>query len=66
MVGEGLPSTTCAGHGTEPGGESPLRADRPEPLAKGNCVTARSVERKLEANLGTDEQDIGYKAGAVG
>jgi hypothetical protein len=29
-------------------------------------VTARSVERKLEANLGTDEQDIGYKAGAVG
>ena len=41
MAGEGPPPTTCARHGTDPGGASPLRAARPEPLAKGNCVTAR-------------------------
>lgn len=34
-------STTCTRHGADPGGASPLRAGRPEPLADGNCVTAR-------------------------
>jgi hypothetical protein len=41
MVGAGPPSTACAKHGTDLGGASPLRAGLPEPLAQGNCVTAR-------------------------
>ena len=50
-------STTCARHGNDLGGASPLRAAWREPLAHGNCVFARSVGRKPAANLGADEQE---------
>ena len=41
MTGSGRPPATCARHGTDLGGASPLRADWPEPLANGNRVAAR-------------------------